>query len=305
MEKVIIVLGPTATHKTKLSLYLAGKFPVEIISADSMQFYIGMDIGTDKVKKNIQEQVPHHLIDIVTVQEEFSVAEFKKCAEKAIDDILRRDKIPLIVGGSGLYIRSITEGFPVEISAPPDKKLRVDLNKIPLEKLKEMAEKIDRDATENISKGDRKRLIRVIEFFRQTGKRISSIENKEVSYEFLKIGLIKAKKIIYKDIEARINKMFDRGFVEEVEGLKERYSDWSKTAIQAIGYREILQYLEGVISLEDAREEMKKKTRHLAKKQITWFKKERDVHWLDAMYFENAEIKAEKLVREFLYENSD
>ncbi len=304
MEKVIIILGPTATHKTKLSIYLAEQFPVEIISADSMQFYKGMDIGTDKVNKDIQKRIPHHLIDIVTVQEEFSIAAFKKYTVELINAILKRNKFPLIVGGSGLYIRSITEGFPVEVSAPPYKELREELSKKSLEELRKMAESIDKDAAARIGESDRKRLIRVIEFFRLTGQKISTVKNRKMSYEFLKIGLIKERTILYKDIEKRVEKMFDMGFIDEVRRLKEQYPHWSKTALQAIGYKEVLQFLNGEITIEQAKEQIKKRTRHLAKKQVTWFKKEKDVHWIDTTNFEDAKIKAKKLLEVFLYGNT-
>ncbi|MEA3313453.1 MAG: tRNA (adenosine(37)-N6)-dimethylallyltransferase MiaA [Caldisericota bacterium] len=301
--KIIIILGPTATHKTQLSLCIADKFPVEIISADSMQFYRGMEIGTDKVGKDIRNKVQHHLIDVVTVQEEFNVAEFKRYAEVAISNIFKRKKIPLIVGGSGLYIRSITEGFPVEFSAPPDAVLRKELNMLSFAVLRKMAESIDKDASDRVN--DRKRLIRIIEFFRQTGCKISSIENKEVRYEFLKIGLTKERKLLYRDIEKRVEKMFDKGFVAEVQRLRDIYPNWSKTALQAIGYREVLQYLDGTISFEKAKEEIKKRTRHLAKKQITWFKKENNVHWINTADLNDTKKQAEKLVKAFLYEHSN
>lgn len=305
MKKVIIILGPTATHKTKLSLYLAEQFPIEIISADSMQFYKGMDIGTDKVNKDIQKRIPHHLIDIITVEEEFSIASFKKYVVKLIDEILKRNKFPLIVGGSGLYIRSITEGFPVELSAPPSKELREELSKLPIEELRKMAESIDKDATIRIGKNDRKRLIRVIEFFKVTNKKISTVQNRKMSYEFLKIGLIKERALLYRDIEKRVEQMFDMGFIEEVRKLKEQYPHWSKTALQAIGYKEVLQFLNGDITIESAKEEIKKRTRYLAKKQITWFKREKDVYWIDTSNFEEAKIKAKKLLEEFLYGNKN
>ncbi len=304
MEKVIIILGPTATHKTKLSLYLAEQFPIEIISADSMQFYKGMDIGTDKVSKDMQRRVPHHLIDVVTIREEFSIATFKEYAVESINSILKRNRVPLIVGGSGLYIRSLTEGFPLEVSAPPDKELRDKLNKLPLEELKEVAKSVDKDATMQIGKGDKKRLIRVVEFFKVTGQKISTVKNRRMPYKFLKIGLMKERTILYRDIEKRVEEMFGIGFIDEVRKLKEKYPHWSKTATQAIGYKEILQFLNGDITIECAKDQIKKRTRHLAKKQITWFKKEKGVHWIDVTNFKEAEIEAKKLLEVFLYENT-
>ena len=300
MKKAVIILGPTATGKTKLALKLTEKFPFEIISADSMQFYKEMDIGTDKVPAIFREKVLHHLIDIITIEEEFSIAEFKKLAIQKINEIVNRGRIPLIVGGSGLYIRTLTENFPVDEFAPPDKELRNKLENTPVGELRKIAEKIDSEAVSKIGKSDRKRLIRVIEFFEKSGKRISEVENMPPEFEFLKIGLIKERAVLYRDIENRIEEMFEQGFIEEVRHLREKYPHWSKTALQAIGYKEVSDFLEGKITLSEAKEKMKLRTRHLAKRQITWFKKEKNVIWINSEDFENALKSAERLVSEFL-----
>ncbi len=300
MKKAVVILGPTATGKTKLAIHLATKFPFEIISADSMQFYKEMDIGTDKVSERFRREIPHHLIDIITIEEEFSIADFKKLAIRKMNEIINRRKIPLIVGGSGLYIRAITENFPVEESAPPNKPLRNKLENMEIEKLRELAFKIDANATSKIGKKDRKRLIRVIEFYNQTGRRISKVENKPPDFKFLKIGLIKRREILYRDIENRIEEMFEEGFIDEVKHLKEKYSHWSKTALQAIGYKEVSDFLSRKITIDEAKEEMKLRTRHLAKRQITWFKREKNVIWINSENFTNAVHQAETLVLQFL-----
>ncbi len=299
-KKAVIILGPTATHKTKLSLFLAERFPFEIISADSMQFYKEMDIGTDKIPLSQRKIIPHHLIDIITIEEEFSIAQFEVRAEKIMNEILARKHYPLIVGGSGLYIRALTEGFPVEDFAPPDKKLREELSALSISELRSAAEKIDPLSANRVGKNDRKRLIRIIEFYRGTGKRLSEVENRKTDFQFLKIGLIKRRDILYRDIEKRVDEMFEQGFVKEVVRLSEKYGKWSKTALQAIGYKEILAYLRGKLSLDMAKEEIKKRTRHLAKRQITWFKKEKNVHWINSEDFERAKKEAVTLVGEFL-----
>ena len=298
-KKAVVVLGPTATHKTKMSLFLAEHFPFEIISADSMQFYKGMNIGTDKLPEEMRT-IPHHLLDIINVEEEFSIARFKKFAEKAMREIFEREHYPLIVGGSGLYIRALTEGFPLEGFAPPNEKLRDVLSKMPLNELREKAGRIDLISVKKIGENDRKRLIRVIEFFEGTGKKLSEVRNKKTNVEFLKIGLIKKRPELYNDIEERVDKMFEQGFVEEVKLLKEKYPNWSKTACQAIGYKEILAYLNGEITLEEAKEKIKTRTRHFAKRQITWFKKEKEVFWLDSSNFADTKEKALNLVGKFL-----
>jgi len=299
-KKAVVILGPTATHKSKLGIALAQKFPFEVISADSMQFYKGMDIGTDKVPPEKRAGIAHHLLDIITIEEEFSIADFKKLALKTMQEIYLRGSIPLIVGGSGLYIRTLTENFPVEESAPPDKKLREELSQMDIYKLRKLAEEVDFDAASKVGLQDRKRLIRIVEYYKSTGKKISEVSNKPQEVLFLKIGLIKPRAVLYRDIEERIEQMFESGFIDEVKALREQYSNWSKTALQAIGYKEVLMYLSGEISLEEAKRLMKLRTRHLAKRQITWFKKEKGVHWIDSTNFPEALKKAEDLVREFL-----
>jgi tRNA dimethylallyltransferase len=300
LKKAVVILGPTATHKSKMGIALAQRFPFEIISADSMQFYKGMDIGTDKVPESERAGVPHHLLDIITVEEEFSIADFKRIALKVMGEIYHRGNTPLIVGGSGLYIRTLTENFPVEESAPPDKALREKLSSLEINELRVLAEKADFEAASKVGRSDRKRLIRIIEYVARTGRKISEVSNAPPDIEFLKIGLIKPRDILYRDIEKRIDEMFEKGFIEEVKVLQARYKHWSKTALQAIGYKEVLAYLSGEISIEEAKHMMKLRTRHLAKRQVTWFKKEENVHWIDSTDFEQALLKAKTLVLDFL-----
>lgn len=300
-NKVIVILGPTATHKSEVAVYLARKFPIEIVSADSMQFYKGMDIGTDKVSKVIRQEVPHHFIDIITVQEEFSIADFKKLAIKTIEEIVSRAYFPLIAGGSGLYIRALTENFPVETSAPPDKNLREKLSNMPIYELRKLANEIDLVATEKVGKGDRKRLIRVIEYFKITGRKISEVLNDEAPFNFLKIGLVQERDALYNSINLRVDRMFEEGFVKEVAILKKNYENWSKTALQAIGYKEVIMYLDGEIPLDKAIFIIKQKTRNFAKRQITWFKKENDVVWFNTENLNDVLPAIEERVKEFVY----
>ena len=300
-NKVIVILGPTATHKSEVAVYLARKFPIEIVSADSMQFYKGMDIGTDKVSKVIRQEVPHHFIDIITVQEEFSIADFKKLAIKTIEEIVSRAYFPLIAGGSGLYIRALTENFPVETSAPPDKNLREKLSNMPIYELRKLANEIDPVATEKVGKSDRKRLIRVIEYFKITGRKISEVSNDEASFNFLKIGLVQERDALYNSINLRVDRMFEEGFVKEVAMLKKNYENWSKTALQAIGYKDVIMYLDGEIPLDKAIFVIKQKTRNFAKRQITWFKKENDVVWFNTENLNDVLLAIEERVKEFAY----
>lgn len=300
-NKVIVILGPTATHKSEVAVYLARKFSIEIVSADSMQFYKGMDIGTDKVSKVIRQEVPHHFIDIITVQEEFSIADFKKLAIKTIEEIVSRAYFPLIAGGSGLYIRALTENFPVETSAPPDKNLREKLSNMPIYELRKLANEIDPVATEKVGKSDRKRLIRVIEYFKITGRKISEVSNDEAPFNFLKIGLVQERDALYNSINLRVDRMFEEGFVKEVAMLKKNYENWSKTALQAIGYKDVIMYLDGEIPLDKAIFMIKQKTRNFAKRQITWFKKENDVVWFNTENLNDVLPAIEERVKEFAY----
>jgi len=302
-KKVIVILGPTATHKSVASLYLADRFPIEIISADSMQFYRGMDIGTAKVAKEIRSKVPHHMIDIIDISVEYSVADYKKNVIEIINGIISRERFPLIVGGSGLYIRAITENYPVENSGEPDFKLRNQLSEMPLDELRALASSVDASQVSRIGTSDRKRLMRVVEFNRKTGKLISSVENPQPEFQFLKIGMTKERNTLYKNVNTRVDRMFEEGLVKEVENLRNENSIWSKTSSQAIGYKEVLDYLEGVINLEEAKETIKQRTRNFAKRQITWFKKEPGVIWFDSSELESVLLLIENLVKEFIYED--
>jgi len=266
-----------------------------------MQFYKGMDIGTDKVSKVIREELPHHFIDIITVQEEFSIADFKKLVIKTIEEIVSRAYFPLIAGGSVLYIRALTENFPVETSAPPDKNLREKLSNMPIYELRKLANEIDPVATEKVGKSDRKRLIRVIEYFKITGRKISEVSNDEAPFNFLKIGLVQERNALYNSINLRVDRMFEEGFVKEVAILKKNYENWSKTALQAIGYKEVIMYLDGEIPLDKAIFVIKQKTRNFAKRQITWFKKENDVVWFNTENLNDVLPAIEEHVKEFVY----
>ncbi|MGC9125225.1 MAG: tRNA (adenosine(37)-N6)-dimethylallyltransferase MiaA, partial [Caldisericaceae bacterium] len=183
-DKVVVILGATNTHKSEVALYLASKYPLEIISADSMQFYRGMDIGTAKVPEEIRLRIPHHMIDIIDISQEYSVARYKNEVSNIIKEILGRGFIPVIVGGSGLYIRAITENFPLEENVEPDDKIRGELNNLPIDKLREIAKAINPESSKRIGANDRKRLVRVVEYFKKTGKTIGSYTNLEPDFEF-------------------------------------------------------------------------------------------------------------------------
>ena len=285
--KVIVICGPTASGKTGLSIELAKKINGEIISADSMQIYKEMDIGTAKVTKEEMQGIKHYLIDIVSPDERYSVADFKKDAENSIEEILKKNKVPILVGGTGLYIDSVIKGIEYnEINT--DLKYREKLEEIAekegLDKLYKMAMQIDKNATEKISSNDKKRILRVLEIYKSTGKTKTELEiesrKKESEYSFYVFGTELDRKKLYEKINLRVDKMIEDGLVEEVKRIIEKYKSFP-TSMQGLGYKEIRGYLEGNFTKEEAIEKIKMETRRYAKRQITWFKRNKNIIWLD------------------------
>lgn len=282
---VVFVLGPTCTGKSRLGLLLATKIAGEIVNADSMQVYRGFDIGTAKPTPGEQQAVPHHLIDVADPHQEFHAALFKKLADEAIRDISARGRVPVVVGGTGLYMRAILyDLFP----APTDMDLRASLrNEYAADPLGlyETLKTIDPPYALRISHRDGIRVVRAIEVFRLTGKSMSQWEEihgfREARYRALKIGLRKERKELYGRIDERVDEMLRGGWLSEVEGLIEGGIRDDCKALAGIGYREILLYLRRLISYEDMVQRIKAETRRYAKRQFTWFSKEKDVAWYE------------------------
>ncbi len=283
-KKVIIILGPTGVGKTALSIFLAKKLNTEIISADSMQVYRHMDIGTAKPSAKELSTVYHHLINILSPSETFSAGLFKEKALEIIHDLHSRNKIPVIVGGTGLYIRSLTKGL---FDGPgADDSLRKVLNEEEKRYGKGHLYKklvtIDHDAAEKINPRDTRRVIRAIEVSVIDGNNISESQRLSTipsDYDFLKIGLFRERKELYKIIEDRVDRMIDRGLLDETKNLLT--FNPNKTALQALGYKEIKLYIDGHVDIEEAVRLIKKRTKMYAKRQFTWFKKEPDILWVD------------------------
>ncbi|MCX7942675.1 MAG: tRNA (adenosine(37)-N6)-dimethylallyltransferase MiaA [Dictyoglomaceae bacterium] len=283
---IVVILGPTGVGKTELSIKLAPLISGEIISVDSMQVYKEMDIGTAKPSKEEREKVPHHLIDIVPPDYPFTSAEFKERAEKAIYDIHNRGKIPILVGGTALYFKVLFGDFSLPY-IPPDYELRRKLYEV----LKEKGEKIlysklkevDPASSQKIHPHDHKRIIRALEVYIKTGKPISELAGKEKKDNFLytKIGLYLPKDIHLNILEERIEKMFERGLVEEVRNLWMKGIDENCVSMQGIGYKEILGYLKGKYSQEEAKRLIIKRTKLFVKRQFTWFKKDKEITWFN------------------------
>lgn len=288
MKQVIVIAGPTASGKSKLAVELAKTINGEIISADSMQIYKDMDIGTAKVTKEEMEGIPHYMIDIVSPEERYSVSDFKKQAEMYIEKILAKGKIPIIVGGTGLYIDSLIYGIEFQ-EQEIDEEYRNEMNDIAeregLNKLYELAMKIDSEATKKISSNDKKRIIRILEIYHSTGKTKTQMEKesrkKGVKYNYKVFALNMERDLLYNRINQRVDKMIAQGLVEEVKTILNKYSNFP-TAMQGLGYKEIIKYLNGENTIEEAVEIIKQESRHYAKRQLTWFRKNKEVIWLQA-----------------------
>lgn len=278
--KVIVIIGPTASGKTSLSIELAKQIKGEIISCDSMQIYKDMDIGSAKPTKKERQGIKHYLIDEVLPTERFSVAEYKKRAEKAIEEILAKGKMPIVVGGTGLYVNSLIDGIEYD-SMPLDETYREKLMKMAekeegLKKLYEQAKKIDEEAIQKISLNDKKRIVRILEIYHTTGKNKTEQEKlsrqKEVKYDYKIFVLNIERPILYERINKRVDIMLEQGLIEEVKTLIQKYPTFP-TAMQAIGYKEMVAYLKNQITKEEAIEKIKQESRRYAKRQITWFKR--------------------------------
>lgn len=285
--KIIVICGPTASGKTALSIELAKQINGEIVSADSMQIYKDMDIGSAKPTKQEMQGITHYMIDFVSPENRYSVAEYKKQATTAIKEILKKGKIPIIVGGTGLYIDSLIYNIEYQ-DMEYDKEYREELEMIVeqdgLDKLYDIAVKIDTQAMKTISKNDKKRILRVLEIYHQTGKTKTQQEQEskrnEVEYDYKVFAINMDRQILYDRINRRVDIMIDQGLIQEVENIIKKYKCYP-TAMQALGYKEIKEYLEGKLSKEEAIEKIKQETRRYAKRQLTWFRKNKQTIWID------------------------
>lgn len=285
-EKLLVLIGPTAVGKTKLSIDLAKRFNGEIISGDSMQIYKGMDIGTAKITSQEMEGIPHHLIDIKSPEEPFSVAEFQELVREKISEIASRGKLPMIVGGTGLYIQSVIYDYQFS-DAPSDSEFRTMLEKIAEEQgneeLYERLKKVDPDSAERIHPNNVRRVIRALEVFQCTGKTMTEYQQDqqpELLYDTCLIGLTMERELLYNRINQRVDIMKEQGLVEEVRALFESGLRECQS-IQAIGYKELYDYFEGKVSFETAIENLKQNSRRYAKRQLTWFRNKMDVEWFE------------------------
>ena len=297
MKNLVILTGPTAVGKTSLSINLAKAINGEIISADSMQIYKGMDIGTAKIMPEEMDGVTHHLIDVIDPTEDFHVVRFKEMVEAAIEEIYAKGKVPVICGGTGFYIQAIL--YDIDFTENEiDKSYRESLEKYAAEfgqeALHDKLKAIDPESAESIPAANVKRVIRAIEYYEQTGEKFSvhnaTQKEKNSPYNFAYFVLNDDRQLLYNRIDARVDKMIDEGLVDEVKSLVAKGVKKGMTAMDGIGYKELLDYLDGNGSLEDAVELIKKKSRNYAKRQLTWFRREKEVIWLDKTVYTSEDM---------------
>lgn len=292
MRKIIVIAGPTAVGKTKYAIEAAKAFDGEVVSCDSMQLYKYMDIGSAKPTAEELAQVPHHLVDIIDPAEPFSVAEYQKLAKAAIEDIFARGKVPVIAGGTGLYLNSIL--YDMDFSnAKQDQELRQKLEKeaqeFGPEYIHNKLAELDADAAQRIHPNNVKKVVRAIEAA-ITGENIKDFKecNKKVKdFERILIGLTRDREELYDRINKRVDLLVEQGLFDEVKGLLEKGLTESDISMKGIGYKEIIGYFDQKYSMDEAIDLIKKNTRHLAKRQITWFKRYEDIKWLDISQYED------------------
>ena len=308
-QPLIVLTGPTAVGKTSLSIKLAKAIGGEIISADSMQVYRHMDIGSAKITAHEMEGVPHHLIDVLEPDQDFNVVTFQHMAKEALEEIYSHHRIPIIAGGTGFYIQALL--YDIDFKENDDESLvRRELEELAAREgeaapavLHAMLEEIDPESAARIHANNVKRVIRAIEYYRLTGERIS-VHNqeeriKESPYNFLYYVVNTQRPVLYGRIDRRVDQMMENGLVEEVQALKAMGCHRGQTSMQGLGYKEILDYLDGRCTLDEAVYILKRDTRHFAKRQLTWVKRERDVRWLNLPDFGNdAALVVERIIED-------
>lgn len=297
MKKPLIILtGPTAVGKTAASIGLAKAIGGEIISADSMQVYRHMDIGSAKIRPEEMQGVPHHLIDVLEPEEAFHVVRFQQMAKEAMEEIYAKGKIPILVGGTGFYIQAVTKDIDFT-EAEQENEYRKELEVLAKEKggeyLHEMLKEVDPKSAEAIHSHNVKRVIRALEFYHQNQTPISAHNEEqkknESPYRLAYFVLNMSRELLYKRIDLRVDQMLEEGLLEEVKDLQKEGCCRGMVSMQGLGYKEILDYLEGKYSLEEAVRILKRDTRHFAKRQLTWFRREQEVTWVDKEKFDYEE----------------
>jgi tRNA dimethylallyltransferase len=298
IDKLLVIVGPTATGKSEIAVTVARRLDGEVISADSMQVYRGMDIGTAKPGPEMLAAVPHHLIDVIGPSEYFTVATFQKAARAAIETVMQKGRLPILVGGSGLYVRAAIDPLDFPTSRPGSR-LRAELEGLGPERLAARLRELDPGAAITIDHANTRRVIRAIEAVVEGQEPLAVREarwrRRRAVYDVLMVGLIVPRPILYERIEQRVDQMIAAGLEDEVRRLMEAPEGLSTTARQALGYKELIDRLEGRISLEEGVELIKRRTRQFAKRQLTWFRADPRIVWLD-VDGERPEQTAERII---------
>ena len=311
-NKLIILAGPTASGKTSVSIDLAKRLGGEIISADSMQVYKYMDVGTAKISVEEMQGVKHHLIDVLNPKEDFNIVKFQNMVKCSIEEIVKNGHIPILVGGTGFYIQSVI--YDIDFNNEDDnssvrKKLEEEYDTFGADFMHEKLKKIDIVSAQNIHKNNKKRIIRAIEYFLMNNEPISSHNEvqreKKSPYDYRFFVLNPPRDILYERINKRVDIMVENGLVDEVKKLREMGLSTANISMQGIGYKEIIEYLDGEVSLETAIENIKQNTRHMAKRQVTWFKREKDVIYVDPFSFESNDKIVDYMIEKINTERID
>ena len=309
MKPLLLICGPTACHKSETALRLAERWGGEILSIDSVAVYRGMDIGSAKPDVAERRRIPHHLIDMVDPDEDFSVAAFQQAADAALQNLMQRGVQPILVGGSGLYCDAVLEDMGYAL--PSDKDLRSRLERAydadPESFFRQMKED-DGPSGEKLHLNDKKRVVRAREVFLLSGKPFSSFNRAYLTaqrcdrYPAVRIGLTMPREKLYAAIDDRVDRMMAQGLLSEVKGLRDRGYDRKLPALQAIGYAQLFAYLDGEVSLDMAVDNIKRATRQFAKRQLTWFRRDERIRWFDCEHYEEAYPKIEGYVKETIFE---
>ncbi|MDI3534119.1 MAG: tRNA dimethylallyltransferase [Thermosediminibacterales bacterium] len=287
-KNLMVIVGPTAVGKTSTAIDVAIRLNGEIVSADSMQIYKYMDIGTAKPTRDEMKGIKHHMIDIIEPDQEFSVADYKKMAEEKIDEILHTGKLPILTGGTGLYIKSITDNYffsEADVDWPLRNKLKDQFVKYGKMYMYEKLKQIDPKTAEKVHPNDTKRIIRALEVYEKTGKPISyyyeQTKLRKPKYKLIIYGLEAPRKKLYEKINKRVDKMIEKGLVQEVKNLLDMGFTKKMNSMKGLGYKQIIDYLEGKLTLDEAINLIKRETRRFAKRQFTWFKKDKRIIWIN------------------------
>lgn len=303
MLKLAAIVGPTAVGKTRISIKLAEQLNGEIISCDSMQLYKGMDIGTAKAPASELKLIKHHLIDIIYPQESFSVAHYQAKAQDIIKELNQENKLPILVGGTGLYYQAVVDSYnfiPIETHETFRKKWEELSVSNGLENLYTKLKDVDMAYAEMISPNDKKRIIRALEVYDITGKPFSEFQQKNPGkYKLATVGLYLDREFLNKYIDHRVDQMVDEGLIDEVFELQKKGYDHSFNSMQALGYKQVLYYFDGMITKDDLLKEIKRETRKYAKRQYTWFKKDNRIKWFNINEFVNEE-ELQKKISEYM-----